>query len=71
MEISFDPVKRDETLRERGLAFADAGLVFAGPVVEFEDDRFAYPEPRTVTYGLLGDRLVGQKRRWADGVSFQ
>jgi uncharacterized protein len=30
MDISFDPAKRDKTLAERGLDFADAGLVFAG-----------------------------------------
>ncbi|WP_425230689.1 hypothetical protein [Sphingomonas sp.] len=30
MEISFDPAKREETLRERALDFADAGALFAG-----------------------------------------
>jgi uncharacterized protein len=58
VEISFDLVKRDATLQERGLDFADAGKVFDGPVFEFEDDRFAYPERRIVTYGLLDERLV-------------
>jgi hypothetical protein len=33
MEISFDPDKRSRTLIEHGLDFADAGRVFAGPVV--------------------------------------
>lgn len=58
MEISFDPVKRRTTLRERGLDFADAGKVFDGPKIEFEDDRFVYPEPRFATYGLLDGRKV-------------
>lgn len=58
MEISFDPAKRDETLRERGLDFADAGKVFEGPVFEFEDVRFAYPERRFSTIGSLDERMV-------------
>ncbi|MEG3163050.1 BrnT family toxin [Sphingomonas sp. PB2P19] len=58
MDIRFDPVKRMLTLDERGIDFADAGKVFDGPVFEFEDTRFAYPEPRFATYGLLGERLV-------------
>ncbi|WP_326523121.1 BrnT family toxin [Sphingomonas sp.] len=58
MEISFDPVKRALTLADRGLDFADAAKVFDGPVFEFEDDRTVYPEPRIITYGLLGERLV-------------
>ncbi|HEX8421636.1 MAG TPA: BrnT family toxin [Sphingomonas sp.] len=58
MEVSFDPVKRALTLADRGLDFADAAGVFAGPVFEFEDDRFVYPEQRMITYGLLDGRLV-------------
>ena len=58
MEVSFDPEKRAATLVDRGLDFADAASVFAGPVFEFEDDRFAYPEERVITYGLLHERLV-------------
>lgn len=58
MEISFDPVKRDATLSERGLDFADAALVFDGPVFEFDDNRVVYPELRCSTIGLLNDRMV-------------
>ncbi len=58
MEISFDPVKRDATLSERGLDFADAATVFDGPVFEFEDDRFVYPERRFSPIGLLEGRKV-------------
>jgi len=46
MRITFDPVKREWTLRERGLDFDDAIVVFAGPTFTFEDDRFDYPEVR-------------------------
>ena len=53
MEISFDPAKREETLRERGLDFADAAIVFGGRVKEAIDDRFDYGEVRYVTYGWM------------------
>jgi uncharacterized DUF497 family protein len=39
MEITFDPEKRDRTLAERGLDFADAGRLFAGQVLTRPDDR--------------------------------
>ncbi len=58
MTVTFDPAKRAATIDARGLDFLDAVRVFDGPVFELEDARFAYPEPRMVTYGLLDDRLV-------------
>ena len=58
MRIAFDPVKRDKTLRERGLDFEDAAIVFAGTTVEVEDTRRNYGEPRFICYGLLAGRLV-------------
>ncbi|WP_019516757.1 BrnT family toxin [Sphingomonas sp. Mn802worker] len=58
MEISYDAAKRDATLRERRLDFADAAGVFDGPAFEFEDARFDYPERRCCTIGLLGERTV-------------
>ena len=58
MEITFDPEKRGRTLAERGLDFADAGRLFAGPVLTRPDDRIDYGEPRFITFGLLDDRHV-------------
>ena len=58
MEISYDPEKRAKTLAERGLDFEDAVHVFAGPTVEFEDDRRDYGETRFATFGLLKGRMV-------------
>ena len=58
MRITFDPAKRDRTLAERGLDFADADLVFAGVTVELEDTRKNYGEPRIICYGLLAGRMV-------------
>lgn len=58
MDITFDPVKRDKTLRERKLDFLDAPEVFAGVRIEQEDDRFDYGERRMMTIGFLRDRMV-------------
>ena len=68
MRITFDQVKRDKTLAERGLDFADAELVFAGVTLEVEDLRKNYGEPRIVCYGLLDGRMVvvGYTPRGAD-----
>jgi uncharacterized DUF497 family protein len=58
VDIGFDSLKHALTLAERGLDFADARKVFDGPMFEFEDDRFAYPERRYSTIDLLDDRMV-------------
>lgn len=58
MAISYDPNKREATLRDRGMDFDDAAQVFDGRIVEWVDDRFDYGERRIVTAGRLADRLV-------------
>lgn len=58
MQITFDPAKRDRTLSERGIDFAEAAAVFAGVHYTRADDRRDYGEPRYVSIGTLGDRVV-------------
>ncbi|MCX7383508.1 MAG: BrnT family toxin [Alphaproteobacteria bacterium] len=58
MRITYDAVKRAATLAERGLDFADAAEVFAGVHATLDDDRIDYGEPRYITAGYLGGRLV-------------
>lgn len=58
MKITFDPAKRDWTLRERGLDFGDAAEIFAGPTLDAVDERHDYGELRTVTVGHLKGRMV-------------
>jgi uncharacterized DUF497 family protein len=58
MKITFDPVKRAATLQQRALDFADAPRVFAGPVLEIEDNRKDYGELRIQTIGWLAGRMV-------------
>jgi uncharacterized DUF497 family protein len=58
MQITFDPIKRDKTLMERGLAFEDAAMVFAGVTLEMQDTRMDYGEVRMICYGTLEGRMV-------------
>ncbi|QCG98996.1 BrnT family toxin [Azospirillum sp. TSA2s] len=58
MKITFDPAKRDRTLRERGLDFADSGEVFAGRTIDIPDERFDYGETRIISVGHLRGRMV-------------
>lgn len=56
--ITFDPAKRERTLRERGLDFRDARLVFEGETFTFDDARRDYGEARRITVGFLAGRMV-------------
>ena len=67
MEIDFDPAKREETLRKRGLDLAHAGAVFDGRVKTAVDDRFAYDEVRYVTYGWMKQTAVAVVRAEREG----
>ena len=58
MQITFDPAKREATLRDRGLDFAEAAVVFAGRIIEGPDERFDYGETRIITVGFLRERMV-------------
>ena len=68
MRITFDPIKREKALAERGLDFADAVLVFEGVTLEVEDIRKEYGEVRIICYGMLAGRMVvvGYTPRGAD-----
>jgi uncharacterized protein len=58
VRITFDPAKREWTLKERGLDFADAAKVFAGQHFDRLNDRPEHGEIRMVTAGYLGERIV-------------
>ncbi len=58
MRITFDAVKREKALADRGLDFADAESVFAGVTLEVEDIRKDYGEARIICYGHLAGRMV-------------
>ena len=52
MAFEWDEAKRAINLRDHGVDFEDAALIFAGPVIEADDTRVDYGEPRL--------RVVGQ-----------
>jgi uncharacterized protein len=58
MVITYDPAKRERTLRERGLDFEWAEEMFAGPAFDREDARRDYGESRIITVGYLRERMV-------------
>jgi uncharacterized protein len=58
MQIEFDSNKRDKTLLERELDFADAAKVFAGHQFTAPDNRKDYSELRFITVGKLDERMV-------------
>lgn len=58
MEIEFDEEKRQQTLKHRGLDFADAALLFEMRTIVHRDDREQYGEVRFQTIGFLNGRLV-------------
>jgi len=68
MRITFDPVKRNNALADRGLDFLDAEIIFEGVTLEVEDTRKDYGERRIICYGLLAGRMVvvGYTPRGAD-----
>ena len=58
MLITFDPRRRQATLDERNLDFADAALVFAGDTLDAIDSRRDYGETRIITVGRLRGRMI-------------
>lgn len=57
MELEWDETKRQDTLRERGLDFADVVRFRFERQYTAQDNRLAYGEPRFVSTGYLDDRL--------------
>ncbi len=58
MKLEWDEAKRQKTLIERGLDFADAVIVFGGEHFELIDDKQDYGEIRYLTFGYLDARVV-------------
>lgn len=58
MRITCHSLKRELTLRERGLDLLRAKEIFAGKHFTRADDRRYYGEPRFITAGWLDGRLV-------------
>lgn len=57
MTLEWDPAKRDKTLAERGLDFADVSLIDWDTALTLEDGRQTYAEPRFITLAPIGRQL--------------
>ncbi|MCE7027323.1 BrnT family toxin [Jiella avicenniae] len=55
MKITFDPMKRDDVLRERGVDILYAALIFEGETLDVVDERHDYGEKRIISIGKVGD----------------
>lgn len=69
--IEFDPVKDEQNRKRRALPLQFAALLFEGPYIEEEDDRYDYGETRFVATGpiaALGDRLFVVVYTWRGPV---
>jgi uncharacterized protein len=58
VQITYDPAKRTETLKERKLDFEEAKTVIEGPNFEYDDLRKNYRERRVICFSELHGRLV-------------
>ena len=58
MKLEWDEAKRQITLAERGLDFADCAEVFAGPRHTEDDTRKNYGERRQIMLGMLKSHIV-------------
>ncbi|WP_127471369.1 BrnT family toxin [Thiomicrorhabdus aquaedulcis] len=58
MNIQYDEQKRQITLEQRGLDFADAWQIFEGTHYTLEDDRQNYGEQRLISIGLINKRMA-------------
>jgi uncharacterized DUF497 family protein len=56
--LCWDEAKRQRTLTERGLDFADAQQLFDGFRIDQIDDRHDYGEDRFLTIGLVERELI-------------
>lgn len=58
MKIQYDEQKRQTTLEQRGIDFADAWQIFEGIHYTLEDERQDYGEQRFITIGYMNKRMV-------------
>lgn len=58
MNYEWDERKNRANLHKHGLSFADAVIVFSGPMITDLDERFDYSEDRWTGIGRLRSRIV-------------
>jgi uncharacterized protein len=64
--FEWDDAKSAANFRDRGFDFAYAALVFAGPTLEMDDERFAYGERRIQAVGKVKKDFLFVVYTWRD-----
>jgi uncharacterized DUF497 family protein len=64
LEFEWDEEKRITNIKERGVDFRDAGLIFEGPVITKEDMRENYGEQRFRALGKVDDEYYVVAYTW-------
>ena len=57
-QLTWHEPKRQATLADRGLDFADAHQIFNSATFEFEDVREPYGKKRMICFGYMYGRLI-------------
>jgi uncharacterized protein len=68
MRFEWDEAKRRSNLRDHGVDFKDAALIFGGIVLEAEDTRSDYGEQRFRALGRVGDDCFMVAYTWRGEV---
>ncbi len=65
-ELSFewDEEKNAANIKNHGIDFLDAALIFENPTLEAIDDRADYGEVRTIAFGLSGETVLQVVYTW-------
>ncbi|MDB5401267.1 MAG: uncharacterized protein QOD93_2925 [Acetobacteraceae bacterium] len=64
MRVEWDDPERISDLEDHGMDFKDAVLIFEGVLLEAEDKRSDYGEPRYRALGRVGDDSFMVAFRW-------
>ena len=57
-QFSWDPIKNRINITKHGISFPTAAKIFDGPLLEEEDTRQNYGEPRIFALGRIGRTIL-------------
>lgn len=58
MNFEWDDTKRKSNIKNHGIDFINAPMIFSGYTLTILDDRYDYGEERFVSFGILDGRVV-------------
>ena len=66
LTFEWDEEKNAANIRNHGIDFLDAALIFENPTIEAIDDRADYDEVRYIALGLSGQTVLNVVYTWRD-----